>query len=515
MHTRMIKRASADRDGRWAVTGSTTRRAGLVAGGRLRWHARSGCRPGPVNVGKVYAVAISPDGTLIAAGGWTRTTSAGQEQIYLFDRESGAAEAAHRGPAGCRGPSRLLAGRHAPGRRARRRGPARLYQRRAGWAEVARDETYGDQSLRGGLRPRRRAGHHVLGRQGPALHRRAARPDPARPRRSAAPGGEQPLGIAFSPDGRDWRSATTTHTRVDLLDARTLAPLATAESWTASTMVTFQVAWSRDGSTLFAAGGYRTEWAPACSPGPAAARVAQRVLPAGTANGDEPGAAARRRLLVAAADPWLARLAPDGVASLAASGTGGGFRRPVRPVLTVSADGARVGFGYPRCSADRPRASTSRRGRCPWSQPPTSGLTAAAPDRPADRTTGRANTTRRSSANRCRLAPYESLPQPRDPPERRPLRARDRLVSARLRHTVARRSGPAWRPAPSGRSTSPATAGWSSRPMVTAPSAGTAWRTGPSCSPSCRWPTRRTGSPGPRKGSTTPRLGLRACSAGS
>ena len=35
-------------------------------------------------------MAISPDGALIAAGGWTRWTKADrQEQIYLFDRASG------------------------------------------------------------------------------------------------------------------------------------------------------------------------------------------------------------------------------------------------------------------------------------------------------------------------------------------------------------------------------------------------------------------------------------------
>ena len=38
---------------------------------------------------KLYAVAISPDGALIAAGGWTRDC-ADEEQIYLFDRASGA-----------------------------------------------------------------------------------------------------------------------------------------------------------------------------------------------------------------------------------------------------------------------------------------------------------------------------------------------------------------------------------------------------------------------------------------
>ena len=49
-----------------------------------------GLPAGPGNVGQVKAVAISPEGALIAAGGWTRITDADpQEQIYLFDRASG------------------------------------------------------------------------------------------------------------------------------------------------------------------------------------------------------------------------------------------------------------------------------------------------------------------------------------------------------------------------------------------------------------------------------------------
>jgi WD40 repeat protein len=91
MHTAKISNASADKDGRWAVTGSNdkTVRVWSLADGSL---ARTIRLPeGPGDIGKVYAVAISPDGALIAAGGWTRSTDADrQEQVYLFDRESGA-----------------------------------------------------------------------------------------------------------------------------------------------------------------------------------------------------------------------------------------------------------------------------------------------------------------------------------------------------------------------------------------------------------------------------------------
>ena len=89
VHTVFIDRASADEDGRWAVTGSDdkTIRVWSLADGALARTIRLPAGPG--NVGKVFAVAISPDGALVAAGGFTRPD--GQPQaVYLFDRATGA-----------------------------------------------------------------------------------------------------------------------------------------------------------------------------------------------------------------------------------------------------------------------------------------------------------------------------------------------------------------------------------------------------------------------------------------
>jgi len=71
MHITDIRAASADAAGQFAVTGSNdkTVRVWSLSDGKLVRTIRVPAGPG--NVGKIYAVAMSPDGSVVAASGWT------------------------------------------------------------------------------------------------------------------------------------------------------------------------------------------------------------------------------------------------------------------------------------------------------------------------------------------------------------------------------------------------------------------------------------------------------------
>src|SRR5262245_48155374 len=85
MHTAISRRMAADAGGRWAVTASDdkTARVWEVASGRQLAVLRPPQDVG--DEGKLYAVALSPDGAVVAVGGRTGWHWDKADAVYLFD----------------------------------------------------------------------------------------------------------------------------------------------------------------------------------------------------------------------------------------------------------------------------------------------------------------------------------------------------------------------------------------------------------------------------------------------
>ena len=253
MHTAVIKRIATDADGRWAVTASNdkTARVWEVASGRQVAVLRPPQDVG--NEGKLYAVALSPDGAVAGVGGWTGGDWDGQAAVYLFDRASG--HLLRRLP-GLPSDIKHLAfspdGRWLAASLGGKNG-VRLFDSRSG-AETGSDADYGDRSYSAHFSP---DGRRLLttsddgqlrlysvnnGKLGP-------------PKRTRPGGGKEPFAARFSPDGRFIAVGFADGTVVQVLDADTLAEVARPATTGVDNGNLGNLAWSADGRYLLA-GGY-------------------------------------------------------------------------------------------------------------------------------------------------------------------------------------------------------------------------------------------------------------------
>ena len=405
MHTAAIRHIGVDAANRYLVTASEdkTVRVWELPAGRLLRVIRPAIGAG--NEGKLYAVAISPDGNTIAAAGWTSVDGL-HESIYLFDRESGRLV---RRLGGLPFPVAHLAyspdGRYLAATLGGKHG-VRVYQTST-YTLAGEDTDYGDKSNGADFDQSDRLA--TTSEDGfIRLYAPPAEGAGGRLRliaKQSAAQGKQPYAVSFSPDGTRLAVGFIDSARVAVLSSRDLSASYAPDTSGVDNGNLGNVVWSADGRTLYAGGtaGIRDSFIRAWADGgrggyrdtAAAADTIFHILPLRGGG-----------VIYGTGDPAFGALDAAGRRTLFVTGAIADYRALQQGFL-LAADGSGVGFAYELFGHSPARFSLSERrleagGASPagWRAPVTEG--------PGLRVTDwEDNTEPKLNGTRLKLKPYE------------------------------------------------------------------------------------------------------------
>ncbi len=345
MHTAQLTRIAVDQACTLMATGSldkTARLWSLPAGGRGSPRLLRTFRMpiGDGDGGKVYAVASSPDGKWVAAGGWDARYAVDKTlAVYVFETASGRL-AARLGPLGnvinhlafspdgSRLAATLFGGQG-----------VRIWET-AGWGLAAEDKDYGGK---GSFDAAFDASGRLYTVAFDGLIRRYAA-DGKLEVKAPARAGKTPFSIAVHPEGRKLAIGFSDTPAVEVYDAGSLEWLYAADTGDIAGGDLSKAAWAPDGKRLYAAGRYsppdgrrlaiwQDEGRGTRSQVPLSQNTVMQLLPCGDG------------IAAGAQDPAFGLIAADGAKRVWQEGVSADMRNKLGGALTLSADGKLVRFG--------------------------------------------------------------------------------------------------------------------------------------------------------------------------